>query len=508
MLMSENLFQWFQSRFPKDRDKPALLHPDGSTLSYAELDQETARLAGWLRGLDLKPSQPGSPGDRVSAQVPKSVNALLLYLACLRGGFVFHPMNPAYQREELRYFLVNAEPKLVVCAPERQQQFAELVTSGMQLHTLDDTGSGSLTDAAANAEPHTEISSTAADNLAALLYSSGTTGRPKGVMLTNRNLRSNAAVLVQAWGFTNEDVLVHALPIFHTHGLFVAVGCILGSGATMHWLPKFDAESVLERLPHSTAFMGVPTHYTRLVQSPGLTPETCRSMRLFVSGSAPLLEETFRQFQERTGHTILERYGMTEIGMHLSNPLHGERRAGTVGQPLPKAEIRICDEQDQPVGLDTPGGLQVRGPNVFSEYWKLPEKTAEEFTAEGWFRTGDIAQLDANGTVMLVGRGKDVVISGGLNVYPKEVEQVLDALPGVLESAVIGVPHPDFGEAVTAVVVPETGTTLDSSALIAAVREQLAGFKCPKTVHSLPELPRNAMGKVQKNELRKQFGGG
>ena len=506
--MSDNLYQWFQSQFPEDRAKPALIHPDGSILSYAELDQETARLAGWLRGLDLKPSQPGVPGDRVSAQVPKSVNALLLYLACLRGGFVFHPMNPAYQREELRYFLENTEPKLVVCAPERCEQFAELIATDTQLHTLGGTGSGSLTEAAADAEPHSGISSTEADNLAALLYSSGTTGRPKGVMLTNRNLRSNAAVLVQAWGFSAEDVLVHALPIFHTHGLFVAVGCTLGSGATMHWLPKFDPEDVLERLPRSTTFMGVPTYYTRLLQSPGLTPEVCRSMRLFVSGSAPLLEETFRQFQERTGHTILERYGMTEIGMHLSNPLDGERRAGTVGQPLPQAEIRVCDEQDQPVGPDTPGGLQVRGPNVFPEYWKLPEKTAEEFTEDGWFRTGDLAQRGEDGHVTLVGRGKDVVISGGLNVYPKEVEQVLDTLPGVLESAVIGRPHPDFGEAVTAVVIPESGATLEASVLIAAVREQLANFKCPKTIHFLPELPRNAMGKVQKNELRKQFGNG
>jgi len=506
--MSENLYQWFQSRFPENPNKPALIHADGSPLSYTELDRETARLAGWLGSLGLKPSQPGIPGDRVSAQVPKSVNALLLYLACLRGGFVFHPMNPAYQREELRYFLENAEPKLVVCDPQREESFAELVSPGMQLHTLGGDGSGSLTEAALDAEPRTEIASTEADNLVALLYSSGTTGRPKGVMLSNRNLRSNAAVLVQAWGFTDKDVLVHALPIFHTHGLFVAVGCTLGAGATMHWLPKFDPESVLERLPHSTAFMGVPTYYTRLLQSPGLAPESCGSVRLFVSGSAPLLEETFRQFQERTGHTILERYGMSEIGMHLSNPLAGERRAGTVGMPLPQAEIRICDERDQPVGPDTPGGLQVRGPNVFSEYWKLPEKTAEEFTSDGWFRTGDLAQRDTDGYVTLVGRGKDLIISGGLNVYPKEVEQVLDALPGVLESAVIGVPHPDFGEAVTAVVIPEPEATLEPSALIAAVKEQLAGFKCPKAVHFLPELPRNAMGKVQKNELRQQFGGG
>lgn len=495
-----NLFACFEPQFASRRDDELLATGDGRAWRWAEIDRYAAQMATLLRSLGVE------PGERISVQVHKSPENLCLYLACLRGGFVFHPLNMGYKRAELEYFIGNAEPAIVVCDPDNEAMFAELAAANgvRQVLTLARDGSGSLSDGAKSHTGEFDTVARAANDMAALLYSSGTTGRPKGIMLTHANLSSNTEALVQAWGFTANDRLLHALPIFHVHGLFVAIGCALLAGASMRWLPSFGAREVARFLPECTVMMGVPTYYTRLLAEPSFTRECCNGMRLFVSGSAPLLEETFAGFEARTGHRILERYGMTETNMNTSNPLHGERRPGTVGPPLPGVEVRVVDDKGRALPAGEIGGLQVRGPNVFAGYWRMPEKTAEDFTEDGFFNTGDMARIDPDGYVSIVGRAKDLVITGGLNVYPKEVELFLDDLPGVAESAVIGVAHPDFGEAVVAVVVPSR--ELAENDVIRACKAELADFKVPKRVVFVDELPRNTMAKVQKNALRERYG--
>ena len=501
--MSENLYEILKSRFPGNPDAPCLILPDGGEVSYGKLHQESARYAGLLVSLGVQ------PGDRVAVQVRKSPQSLFLYLGCLRAGAVYLPMNDAYQRHEIEYFLTDATPRVFVCRPQIRSLADELAAKAGVIHVLelDDNGGGTLADrATTQPDNFTTIARTGSD-LAAILYTSGTTGRSKGAMLSHRNLASNAEVLHRYWGFRPGDVLLHMLPIFHVHGLFVATHCILMNGTPMFFEPRFDAKRALELLPKATVFMGVPTYYVRLLLEPGFTRELCANMRLFVSGSAPLLTETFDEFKTRTGHTILERYGMTEGNMFTSNPYDGERRGGTVGFPLPGVSIRIMDEENRPVGVGEIGQIQVKGENVFSGYWQMPEKTREEFTGEGYFKTGDLGKWDNDGYISIVGRSKDLIITGGLNVYPKEIEEMIDAIPGVFESAVVGVPHPDFGEAVIAAVVrknSEEGAALTDAGIINALKGALANFKVPKCVHFVDDLPRNNMGKVQKNVLRQQ----
>ena len=496
-----NLYSLLRARFPEDPDAPCLILPDGRAWTYGDIDQACGRIAGLIAALGLL------PGDRVAAQVDKSPEALVLYLACLRAGTVFLPLNPAYQRHELAYFLGDAKPGLFVCRPQMRELAEELAACAGVAHvlTLNDDGRGSLIACAAKQRDVLPVVPRRDDDLAAILYTSGTTGRAKGAMLSHRNLAANARVLASYWRFEPDDVLLHMLPIYHVHGLFVASHCALMSGSAMLFEPRFDAHRALELLPRATVFMGVPTYYVRLLNEPGLARTLCAGMRLFVSGSAPLATETFDEFRERTGHTILERYGMTEGGMFASNPYQGERRRGTVGLPLPGTELRIVADDGQPVREGQVGRIEVRGDNVFVGYWQMPDKTAEEFSAGGWFKTGDLGSTDAEGYVSIVGRSKDLVITGGLNVYPKEVETLIDALPGVMESAVIGLPDPDFGEAVTAVVVARDGATLGAADIIGALKGQVAGFKVPKRVFFVADLPRNAMGKVQKNLLRQQL---
>lgn len=473
----------------------------GRKLTAAELDHMSAQMAHLLR------ASGAVVGDRVALQVEKSPEALLVYLACLRAGLVFLPMNPAYRAGEVGYMLENAQPKVFVCDPARTAELADVAKrAGVErIFTLDAEGRGSLVQEAAAQPKHFVTEPVAADDFAAMLYTSGTTGRPKGAPLTHANLASNAQVLVEAWGFREDDVLLHALPIYHAHGLFVAAHCALLSGATMLWLARFDRAKVMALLPRATVMMGVPTFYVRLLDDPAFGRAQTKNVRLFISGSAPLPIEVFKAFRERTGHEILERYGMSEILMHTGNPLTGERRPGSVGLPFPGSEVKIVDDHDQPLPPGEVGHVLVRGPNVFRGYWRMPEKNAEEFTADGWFRTGDMGYLSADGYLYLVGRAKDLIITGGLNVYPAEIENALDALPGVKESAVIGLPHPDFGEAVTAVVVPEPGAAIDEREVIQALKTQLANFKVPKRVLVVEALPRNAMGKVQKRDLRERY---
>ena len=497
----ENLYSLFESRFPADRAAPLLQLADGRTLTYADAAAGSARYAALLASRGLK------PGDRVAVQVEKSAEALLLYLGCLRAGVAYLPLNSAYQEGEVGYFLENAQPGLVVAQPKSLPWLTPLAERhGVRdVFTLDEQGRGSLADAAGGAPESFATVARSGDDLAAILYTSGTTGRSKGAMITHRNLASNALVLHRAWGFRPGDVLVHMLPLFHVHGLFVACHCALMNGSPMRFHSKFDAGLALRDFATATVFMGVPTFYTRLLAEPGLTREPCRNMRLFVSGSAPLLAETHVEFEQRTGHRILERYGMTETGMLTSNPLEGARRAGSVGPALPGVEVRVVDDSGRPCPAGENGHVQVRGPNVFPGYWRMPEKNKEEFTADGFFRTGDMGSLSEDGYLTIAGRSKDLIITGGYNVYPKEIELALDELPGVQESAVVGVPHPDFGEAVTAVVVPARGAACEEKQLIAALRSRLANFKVPKRVYIVDELPRNAMGKVQKNVLRERY---
>jgi malonyl-CoA/methylmalonyl-CoA synthetase len=498
--MSDNLFDLVRSRFPGDLSRPFIETPEGRRVSYGELDAATGRMARLLaeRGVEK--------GDRVAAIVDKSSEAVFLYLATLRAGAAYLPLNTAYTAAEIAYFLGDAEPKVVVCRPEAEAALAPLAAeAGARVLTLGQAGEGSLVDASRGLDPDFAPVPAAKDDLAALLYTSGTTGRAKGAMMSHGNLASNALALHHIWGFAPGDVLLHALPIFHTHGLFVAINCVLLNGTKMIFLPRFDADQVIAVLPRATVMMGVPTFYTRLLARLDFDAGVCADMRLFVSGSAPLLEETFEAFRERTGHTILERYGMTETGMNTSNPLDGERRAGTVGFPLPEVEVRVAGEDGEVLGPGETGVLELRGPNVFQGYWRRPEKTEEEFREDGFFITGDVARIDRDGYVHIVGRAKDLIISGGFNVYPKEVELVVDALDGVAESAVIGLPHPDFGEAVAAVVARRAGATPDEAAVIAAAKAALANYKVPKRVFFVDELPRNAMGKVQKNALRDRY---
>jgi malonyl-CoA/methylmalonyl-CoA synthetase len=471
----------------------------------------SARIANLLDSLNI-PS-----GSRVAVQVEKSVEAMALYLATLRAGHVFLPLNTAYQSAEIEYFITNAEPAVVVCSPANFGWVSKIAFQcGTQsVFTLGDDRSGTLLERAVHcADTHTPAQKSAGD-MAAILYTSGTTGRSKGAMLSHGNLLSNAVMLKDYWGWKKGDVLIHALPIFHVHGLFVAIHAALLNGSKMIWFAKFEPKAVIAAMARATVFMGVPTLYVRLLAEPGLTKEATRHMRLFISGSAPLLIETFREWQTRTGHTILERYGMSETIMLVSNPYqadarHGgqdERRGGTVGFALPGVGVRVQGDDGQALGADEIGHIQVQGPNVFSGYWRMPEKTAQEFTADGWFKTGDVGKIDARGYVTIVGRSKDLIISGGYNVYPAEIEGFINELPGVAESALVGVPHPDFGEVGVAVVIAKAGQQLDAEAIIATLKKQLANFKIPKRCFVVAELPRNTMGKVQKNLLRDQYQG-
>ncbi|MEE4378594.1 MAG: AMP-binding protein, partial [Candidatus Competibacteraceae bacterium] len=447
-------------------------------------------------------------GERVAVQVEKSPQALFLYLACLRAGLIYFPLNTAYPRAELDYFLGDAEPQVFICAPQTLPMAQELAIARNVPHvyTLDADGSGSWTERCQSAQTAFDTVVCQADDTATLLYTSGTTGRPKGAMLSHGNLAANSLTLHHAWGWQDGDVLLHALPLFHAHGLFVACHCALLNGSSMLFLPKFEARALMNWLPQATVFMGVPTYYTRLLAEADFGRQHCANMRLFISGSAPLLEQTFTAFQERTGHTILERYGMTETVMNISNPLNGPRHAGTVGLPLPGVSIRIIDDQGNDVDVGHIGRLLVKGDNVFKAYWRRPEKTAEEFTTDGYFITGDLALRDEDGYITLVGRSKDLIITGGYNVYPKEVERCIDLLDGVIESAVIGVPHNDYGEAVVAVVVKDKDRAdVTDESLRVALETQLGGYKIPKRIIFTAELPRNAMGKVLKNVLRDEY---
>ncbi len=498
--MRDDLFSALEAAIP-DAGKPLFVLADGSEITYGATFALSGQIANLFRARGV------APGDRVAVQVDKPWQAVATFLASLRAGAVYLPLNAGYTPSEVAYFLGDAEAKVFVCRPESLATLEPVAGDAgvAAVLTLGQDGSGSLLEAAAGENEVFEAVPRAADDLAAILYTSGTTGRSKGAMLTQRNLLSNAATLAEFWRFTDRDVLIHALPIFHTHGLFVAIDTVMLSGGTMIWRGRFDADEVIGLMARATTLMGVPTFYTRLVAHKGLTPEAARNMRLFVSGSAPLLAETHQAFLERTGHRILERYGMTETGMNTSNPYDGDRRAGTVGLPLPGVEVRVADPETGKV-LETGeiGVLEVKGPNVFKGYWRMPEKTAAEFRPDGFFITGDISRIDADGYVSIVGRAKDLIISGGYNVYPKEVESEIDALPGVLESAVIGVLHPDFGEGVTAVVVARAGKVLDERGIIRSLEATLARYKLPKRVIFAAELPRNTMGKVQKNVLREQ----
>ena len=512
-MSNQNLFAALRAAFPADLDRIAVETADAGspTLRYSwrDLDRATAMMANLLQSLDIP------DGSRVAVQVEKSVEAMVLYLSTLRAGYVFLPLNTAYQSAEIEYFIGNAEPAVVVCTPRNFGWVSKIAFTAGTKHvfTLGDDRTGSLLERAVHCSDRHTPAVKADDDLAAILYTSGTTGRSKGAMLSHGNMRSNAVMLKDYWGWRPGDVLIHALPIFHVHGLFVAIHAALLNGSKMIWLGKFDPRVVIEKMPEATVFMGVPTLYVRMLAEPALTREAARHMRLFIAGSAPLLIETFTEWQRRTGHTILERYGMSETIMLTSNPYaadarygnQSERRGGTVGFPLPGVGLRVRGDDGAELPVGEIGGIQVKGPNVFSGYWRMPEKTAEEFTADGWFKTGDVGKVDERGYVTIVGRSKDLIISGGYNVYPAEIEGYINELPGVLESALVGVPHPDFGEVGVAVVVARPGATVQPEAVIADLKARLANFKIPKRCFVVAELPRNTMGKVQKNLLRDQY---
>jgi malonyl-CoA/methylmalonyl-CoA synthetase len=499
-IMNANLFSRLFDRLD-DPSRLAIETTDGQRIGYGELISRAGQMANLLVSRGVK------PGDRVAAQTEKSVPGLVLYLAAVRAGAVYLPLNTAYTLNELEYFVGDAEPSLVVCDPARAEGIGAIAAKvGARVETLGADGKGSLSEAAAKAPAQFETVARGGDDLAAILYTSGTTGRSKGAMLTHDNLASNSLTLVDYWRFTNKDVLIHALPIYHTHGLFVASNVTLFARASMIFLPKFDPELIIKLMARATVLMGVPTFYTRLLQSPALSHESTKHMRLFVSGSAPLLADTHREWAARTGHAVLERYGMTETNMNTSNPYDGQRVPGAVGHPLPGVTLRVTDpETGKELPRESIGMIEVRGPNVFKGYWRLPEKTKAEFRDDGFFITGDLGKIDSNGYVHILGRGKDLVISGGFNVYPKEIESEIDAMPGVIESAVIGVPHADFGEGVTAVVVCNKDAKVDEASVLKALDGRLAKFKMPKRVIVVDELPRNAMGKVQKNILRDTY---
>jgi len=508
-MSNSNLYAALRAAFPSDLNAVAVETDDGLIYSWLDLDRATAMLANLLASLDLP------LGSRIAVQVDKSVEAMLLYLATLRSGHVFLPLNTAYQSAEIEYFIGNAEPAVVVCSPAHFGWVSKIAFKAGTQHvfTLGDDRTGSLLARAAHhSDQHRCVESQAGD-MAAILYTSGTTGRSKGAMLTHGNMLSNAQTLQKYWGWQKNDVLIHALPIFHVHGLFVAIHGALINGSKMIWLSKFDPLQALRHMAHATVFMGVPTLYVRLLAEASLNPAAVKNMRLFVAGSAPLLMETFTEWQKRTGHTIVERYGMSETAMLTSNPYapdpryaqQSERRGGTVGFPLPGVSLRVRGDAGQDLPVGEIGGIEVKGPNVFKGYWRMPEKTAEEFTSDGFFKTGDVGLVDARGYVTIVGRSKDLIISGGYNVYPAEIEGYINDLDGVAESAVVGVPHPDFGEVGVAVVVAQKGAHPLPEAIVAQLKSQLANFKIPKRCFVVPELPRNTMGKVQKNVLREQY---
>ena len=504
-----NLYSLLEKGFPKDRKACAIETQDGLYYSWSDLERASAMLANLLKSLGLP------KGARVAVQVEKSPEALFLYLATIRAGYVYLPLNTAYQATEIQYFIENAEPAVVVCSSKNFAWVSKVAFKLGTKHvfTLDDNRTGSLLERATSQSDQFKTLPTADDDLAAILYTSGTTGRSKGAMLTHRNLGSNCLVLKEFWQWQKDDVLLHALPIFHVHGLFVAAHGALINGSKMIWLPRLDTAQLIQQMPRATVMMGVPTFYVRLTADKAFTKSACRNMRLFISGSAPLLTETFNDFKKITGHTILERYGMSETIMLTSNPYQGARVGGSVGVPLPGVSVRVVGDDGQICQVDEIGGVQVKGPNIFKGYWHMPEKTTEEFTADGWFKTGDVGRwggTNISGKVpanylSIVGRSKDLIISGGYNVYPKEIESFIDEIDGVAESAVIGIPHPDFGEAVLAIVVPKAGVKLDAQKMIDALKGQIANFKVPKRIEILSDLPRNAMGKVQKNVLRQQF---
>ena len=514
-MSNQNLFAALRDAFPADLDTIAVETADAGApalrYSWRDLDRATAMIANLLQSLDI----PG--GSRIAVQVEKSVEAMMLYLATLRAGYVFLPLNTAYLSAEIEYFIGNAEPAVVVCSPRNFGWVSKIAFNAGTKHvfTLGDDRTGSLLERAAHCSDRQVPAVKRDGDLAAILYTSGTTGRSKGAMLSHGNMRSNAVMLQDYWGWRPGDVLIHALPIFHVHGLFVAIHAALLNGSKMIWLGKFDPRVVIDKMPEATVFMGVPTLYVRLLAEPALTREAARHMRLFIAGSAPLLIETFTEWQQRTGHTILERYGMSETIMLTSNPYaadprygnQSERRGGTVGFPLPGVGLRVRSDDGLEVPVGEIGGIQVKGPNVFSGYWRMPEKTAEEFTADGFFKTGDVGRIDERGYVTIVGRSKDLIISGGYNVYPAEIEGTINEMPGVAESALVGVPHPDFGEVGVAVVIAKPGATVLPEAVIADLKSRLANFKIPKRCFVVAELPRNTMGKVQKNLLRNQYAG-
>ena len=489
-----NLYQRMEEVFHDAAGALALCCPEGEGWSYGRLLQATERVAGALASLGV------GVGDRVLVQTAKTPQAVALYLACLKIGAVYAPINTAYTAAEVAYFLADLQPALFVSS-------APMGSAGdrVRVETLDVAGGGSLAALAARARPFARTVDRAEDDIASIIYTSGTTGRSKGAMLTHGNLASNARALLASWGWRADDVLLHALPMFHVHGLFVALHCALLTATPTIFLPKFEVSLVLRLLPRATVMMGVPTFYTRLLGAEAFGAAPCRNMRLFVSGSAPLAARTFAAFEQRTGFRILERYGMSETLMNTTNPLAGERVAGTVGFALPEVEVRVANESGEPLPSGAVGGIEVRGPNVFRGYWRMPEKTRAEFRADGFFVTGDLGALSDDGRLTIVGREKDVIISGGYNVYPKEVETILEEMPEVAECAVVGVPHADFGEAVVAVVVAEE--ELQQARLDEHLRDRLARYKQPKRVLRVAQLPRNAMGKVRKNALRDAYRG-
>ena len=500
MTVKGNLYTSYKEGFKNNLEGQFLYDDKGLNVTYRELDSETAKLANGLKELGL------SEGDRVTVQVDKCIEMVYLYLACVRSNIIFHPLNPAYKEKELSYFLDDAKPSLFISNEETISSISDLSLEHSidHLFVLNNDGSGNFSDISTSEDNYITVACSD-DDIAALLYSSGTTGKPKGIMLSHGNISSNAESLVKAWGFQESDCLLHALPIYHVHGLFVALGCVFMTGSKLKWLESFDADVVLKSIPECTVMMGVPTYYTRLLKRDLLDSKLTEGIRLFISGSAPLLEETFNEFNQRTNHQILERYGMTETNMNTSNPLKGDRKPGTVGLPLEDVQVRVVDEENNVLSQGEIGNLQIKGPNVFKGYWEMPEKTKEDFSKDGFFNTGDKGLIDEGGYVSIIGRSKDMIISGGLNVYPKEIEFLIDKIEGVLESAVIGLSDEDLGEKVVAVIVSEESKTLDEKKVISEIKDQLAGFKAPKEVKFIDQLPRNAMGKVQKNILRETF---
>ena len=503
--MSDNLYNLLREQFPRDLSRTFLETDTGVAYSYRDLDRQTASYAAFFTQAGL------AKGDRLLAQVDKSPQALLLCLACNRAGLIFVPLNPAYRKTELRHLLVDSQPAAVICRPETQQEMLSLLRElaeeipAPRIATLDGRGQGTLTELCDDTPQKFDAASCAGSDVAALMYTSGTTGRPKGAMITHRNLAANITALHATWRWRPTDVLLHALPLFHFHGLFIACLTALVGGTKIIFLSKFDADRVIERLPQATVFMGVPTYYTRLLEHSQFGKDVCRTMRLFISGSAPLLAQTFEAFEERTGFRILERYGMTEAGVITSNPVDGERQPGMVGRPLPSVSLRLVSEAGKALPPGEVGEVEIQGENVFAGYWGRVEETATCFTADGYFRTGDLGRWEPNGYLSIVGRRTDLVITGGLNVYPKEIEMALDQMDGVAESAVIGVPHPDFGEAVVAVVIRRAGfPQLTEQSLLGQLKVVLANYKVPKRIFFADDLPRNALGKVRKNLLRER----